>query len=132
MNKAAGLVTDGAIRDLDVLEEEEYNLIVYAQERTPYGGRPWAEPAEENIDIQCGGALVRPGDVIVGDNDGVAVVPSWFAEECIEWVEDHEGAEAFVKEKIMKENVVPGKYYPPSQDTINEYRKSIGKGPANH
>ena len=35
----------------DVLEEEEYNLIVYAQERTPYGGRPWAEPAEENIDI---------------------------------------------------------------------------------
>ena len=49
-----------------------------------------------------------------------------------EWVEDHEGAEAFVKEKIMKENVVPGKYYPPSQDTINEYRKSIGKGPANH
>ena len=132
MNKAAGLVTDGAIRDLDVLEEEGYNLIVYAQERTPYGGRPWAEPAEENIDIQCGGALVRPGDVIVGDNDGVAVVPSWFAEECIEWVEDHEGAEAFVKEKIMKENVVPGKYYPPSQDTINEYRKSIGKGPANH
>ena len=132
MNKAAGLVTDGAIRDLDVLEEEEYNLIVYAQERTPYGGRPWAEPAEENIDIQCGGALVRPGDVIVGDNDGVAVVPSWFAEECIEWVEDHEGAEAFVKEKIMKENVVPGKYYPLSQDTINEYRKSIGKGPANH
>ena len=132
MNKAAGLVTDGAIRDLDVLEEEGYNLIVYAQERTPYGGRPWAEPAEENIDIQCGGALVRPGDVIVGDNDGVVVVPSWFAEECIEWVEDLEGAEAFVKEKIIKENVVPGKYYPPSHETINEYRKSIGKGPANN
>ena len=45
---------DGAIRDLDVLNEENYDLIVYAQERTPYGGRPWAEPAEENIDIQCG------------------------------------------------------------------------------
>ena len=132
MNKAAGLVTDGAIRDLDVLEQEGYDLVVYAQERTPYGGRPWAEPAEENIDIQCGGALVRPGDVIVGDNDGVVVVPSWFAEECIEWVEDLEGAEAFVKEKIIKENVVPGKYYPPSHETINEYRKSIGKGPANN
>ena len=33
MNKAAGIVTDGAIRDLDVLEEENYNLIVYAQEQ---------------------------------------------------------------------------------------------------
>ena len=132
MNNAAGLVTDGAIRDLDVLEEENYDLIVYAQERTPYGGRPWAEPAEENIDIQCGGVLVRPGDIIVGDNDGVVVVPSWFAEECIEWVEDHEGAEAYIKEKILKEKVRPGKYYPPSIDTINEYRKSIGKGPTNH
>jgi regulator of RNase E activity RraA len=132
MNNAAGLVTDGAIRDLDVLEEENYDLIVYAQERTPYGGRPWAEPAEENIDIQCGGVLVRPGDIIVGDNDGVVVVPSWFAEECIEWVEDHEGAENYIKQKILKEKVLPGKYYPPSKETINEYRKSIGKGPSNH
>ena len=76
--------------------------------------------------------MVRPGDIIVGDNDGVVVVPSWFAEECIEWVEDHEGAEAYIKEKILKEKVLPGKYYPPSIDTINEYRKSIGKGPTNH
>lgn len=75
MNGAEGLVTDGAIRDLDVLDEENYGLIVYAQDRTPYGGRPWAEPAEENGDIQCAGVLVRPGDVIVGDDDGVVVVP---------------------------------------------------------
>ena len=52
MNNADGLVTDGAIRDMGVLEEEDYDLIVYAQGRTPYGGRPWAEPSEENIDIQ--------------------------------------------------------------------------------
>ncbi len=90
---------------------------------------PWSD---KNIDIQCGGVLVRPGDVVVGDNDGVVVVPSWFAEECIEWVEDHEGAEAFIKEKILKENAIPGKYYPPTSDTINEYRKSVGKEPTDH
>ncbi|MDA0677123.1 MAG: hypothetical protein O2788_03860 [Chloroflexi bacterium] len=127
MNGAEGLVTDGAIRDLGVLEEENYALIVYAQDRTPYGGRPWAEPAEENVDIQCAGVLVRPGDVIVGDDDGVVVVPSWFAQECIDWVEEHEGAEAFVKAKITKEGVRPGKYYPPSPETKAEYRRSIGK-----
>lgn len=127
MNGAEGLVTDGAIRDLDVLEEENYGLIVYAQDRTPYGGQPWAEPAEENGDIQCGGALVRPGDVIVGDGDGVVVVPSWFAAECIDWVEEHEGSESFVKRKILEEGVRPGKYYPPSEETKAEYRRSIGK-----
>ena len=127
MNDAEGLVTDGAIRDLDVLAEENYGLIVYAQDRTPYGGRPWAEPAEENIDIQCAGVLVRPGDVLVGDDDGVVVVPSWYAEECIDWVEEHEGAEALIKRKIVTEGVRPGKYYPPSPETKAEYRRSIGK-----
>ena len=127
MNNADGLVTDGAIRDLNVLLEEDYRLIVYAQDRTPYGGKPWAEPAEENIDIQCAGVLVRPGDILVGDNDGVVVVPSWFAEECIEWVEEQEGAEALIKQKILAEGVRPGKYYPPTPELKAEWRRSAGK-----
>ncbi|MQG46573.1 MAG: hypothetical protein FI685_00585 [SAR202 cluster bacterium] len=127
MNNADGLVTDGAIRDLGVLEDEDYDLIVYAQDRTPYGGRPWAEPAEENVDIQCGGVLVRPGDVLVGDDDGVVVVPSWWAEDCIKWVEIHEGVEGFIKEKIIVEGASPGKYYPPKPDLKEEYLKSIKK-----
>ena len=112
MNNADGLVTDGAIRDMGGLEDEDYNLIVYAQDRTPYGGRPWAEPSEENVDIQCAGVLVKPGDVLVGDDDGVVVVPSWWAEICIDWVETHEEVEAEIKNKILSENVRPGKYYP--------------------
>ena len=125
MNGADGLVTDGAIRDLSVLEDENYGFAVYAQERTPYGGRPWADPAYENCDIQCGGALVRPGDVIVGDDDGCVVVPSWFAEEAVEWVEEHEGVEGYVKEKIASEGVRPGKYYPPTDAMMDEYRESL-------
>ena len=114
MNNAEGLVTDGAIRDLSIIRDEDYDLIVYAQGRTPYGQQPWGEPAEENIDIQCGGALVRPGDVIVGDEDGCVVVPSWFAEECLKITIEHEGAEAWVKEKVLAEGVPPGKYYGPN------------------
>lgn len=122
MNKADGIVTDGAIRDLDVMNAENYGLIIYAQARTPYGSAPWAEPAEENVDIQCGGVLVRPGDVLVGDDDGVVVVPSWFAAECVALVEEHEAVEAYIKEKIQAEGVAPGKYYPPTPEIREEYR----------
>jgi 5-oxopent-3-ene-1,2,5-tricarboxylate decarboxylase/2-hydroxyhepta-2,4-diene-1,7-dioate isomerase len=122
MNKAAGIVTDGAIRDLDVMESEGYGLTIYARARTPYASAPWGVPAEENVDIQCGGALVRPGDVLVGDGDGVVVVPSWFAAECVTIVEEHEGVEAYIKQKIMAEGVAPGKYYPPTPALWEEYR----------
>jgi regulator of RNase E activity RraA len=127
MNQAEGIVTDGAIRDLGVMIEENYNLIIYAQDRTPYASGPWTVPAEENGDIQCGGALVRPGDVLVGDNDGVVVVPSWFAAECVAMVEEHEAVEAYVKRKIEAEGVRPGKYYPPSPELYEEYRRSQGR-----
>ena len=122
MNNADGVVCDGGIRDLDIMLTEEYGLTIYARDRTPYGGGPWAFPAEENVNIQCGGALVRPGDVLVGDDDGVVVVPSWFAEECVELTEVHEEAEAMAKERILAEGVVPGKYYPPKPEIFEAVR----------
>lgn len=123
MNNAEGIVTDGGMRDLDVMADENYNLTVYARGRTPYATAPWAEAAEENVQIQCGGVLVRPGDVLVGDGDGVVVVPSWFAEDCVAAVEEHEAVEAFVKDKIIRDQVPPGRYYPPSPDMVEEFRK---------
>ena len=122
MNNADGVVIDGAIRDLDVMLDEDYGLRVYAKARS-FHGNPTAIPAEENIQIQCGGALVRPGDVLVGDNDGVLVVPSWMAEAALEWAIDHEGAENYIKEKVRAEGVAPGKYYPPSDDLMAEWAR---------
>ena len=122
MTNADGVVTDGGIRDLDIMVQEEYGLIIYARDRTPLGGVPYAIPAQENVDVQCGGALVRPGDVLVGDADGVVVVPSWFAEECVELTEVHEDAENMIKERILAEGVVPGKYYPPGPETFEKVR----------
>ena len=122
MNKADGIVIDGAIRDLDVIVDEDYGLTVYAKSRS-FHGNPTTTPAEENVQVQCGGALVRPGDVMVGDNDGVLVVPSWMAEAVLEWAIEHEGAENYIKEKVRAENVAPGKYYPPTEPLIQEWRK---------
>ena len=128
MNNADGVVTDGGIRDLDVMLQEKYGLIIYARDRTPFGGGPWAFPAEENVIIQCGGALVRPGDVLVGDDDGVVVVPSWFAEECVELTEVHEEAETLAKQRILAEGVVPGRYYPPDEETFARARAALRPG----
>jgi 5-oxopent-3-ene-1,2,5-tricarboxylate decarboxylase/2-hydroxyhepta-2,4-diene-1,7-dioate isomerase len=122
MNNADGIVTDGGIRDLDIMDQEGYDLIIYAGAQTPYGSAHWAIPAEENVQIQCGGVLVRPGDVLVGDSDGVVVVHSYFAEECVNIVEEHEGVEAYIKQKIQSENCAPGKYYPPTPEMWKEYR----------
>jgi len=59
----------------------------------------------------CGGVAVRPGDLIVGDDDGIVVVAAGIAEAVIDWVEEHEQAEEYIKALIESENVAPGKYY---------------------
>ncbi len=125
MNNADGVVIDGAIRDLDILIDEGYGLAVYAKARS-FHGNPEFTPAEENVQIQCGGALVRPGDVLVGDNDGVLVVPSWMAEAVLEWAVEHEDAENYIKEKVKAEGVPPGKYYPPTDELIAEMHRVKG------
>lgn len=128
MNNADGLVVDGAIRDLDVMRDEDYGLTVYAKSRS-FHGNPVTVSAEENVQIQCGGALVRPGDVMVGDDDGVLVVPSWMAEAVLQRAEEHEGTENYIKQKIKAENVAPGKYYPPTEESKKEWlsvKKQLG------
>ena len=122
MNKADGVVIDGAIRDLGVLEDEGYGLIVYAKARSLHGN-PVTVPAEENVQIQLGGVLVRPGDVIVGDDDGIVVVPSWMAADVLAWATEHEEVENYIKEKIKAENVAPGKYYPPTDASREEWQR---------
>ena len=119
---AGGFVTDGAIRDLDIVAE--YGFAIFAQRRTPTA-REYGEPYEADVAIQCAGVLVRPGDIIVGDNDGVMVVPAKLALEVLEWAELHELAEQHVKERIEAERCVPGRYYPPS-DALKAELKARG------
>ncbi|MCH7801402.1 MAG: hypothetical protein IIC24_07635, partial [Chloroflexi bacterium] len=124
MRGAAGMVTDAAIRDLDIVKG--YGLAIFAGDRTPMGGAGEIDPFEANGTIQCGGVAVRPGDLIVGDDDGVVVVPQQVAQEVIDWVEEHEAVEEYVKGLIEKENVAPGKYYPISEATVQQYHQSQG------
>lgn len=68
----AGLIIDGAIRDSDILPT--LAIPVFAKGVT-HRGCYKDGPGEINVTIACGGVVVRPGDLVVGDHDGVVIVP---------------------------------------------------------
>jgi RraA family protein len=68
----AGVVVDGAIRDVEALAQMK--LAIYAAGVTPQG--PYKDgPGEINVPVSCGGVAVNPGDILVGDADGIIVIP---------------------------------------------------------
>jgi regulator of RNase E activity RraA len=67
-----GLVVDGAIRDVEAIAA--LGFPVFSRSVCP-GGCDKDGPGEINVPVACGGVVVRPGDVIVGDVDGISVVP---------------------------------------------------------
>jgi RraA family protein len=88
----AGFVVDGLIRDLPAILALG-DFPVYARGVTPIGPLHRG-PGEINYPISCGGIVVHPGDVVVGDLNGVVVVPRGFAEELLQRLTEREEAEA--------------------------------------
>jgi len=68
-----GVVIDGAIRDLYRIQRDR--LPIFARAVVPNAGGA-QYPGEINIPVQCGGVIVKPGDWVAGDEDGVVVVPA--------------------------------------------------------
>src|SRR6188474_2590216 len=69
----AGMVLDGAIRDL--WDVRRMGLTVYARSKTPRTAVGHYATVARNVPVECAGVTVRPGDIIVADEDGVVVVP---------------------------------------------------------
>jgi len=103
---AAGVVTDGGVRDFD--EVARIGLPVFSQGAHPSVlGRkhvPWA--VDETI--ACGGAAVQPGDIIVGDGDGVVVVPPALAEEVVDATLAQEHEDAWIAQQVEAGHPVDG------------------------
>lgn len=71
LQQAAGIVLDGPIRDLCSIRQMA--IPVFGTGSTPAG--PFKDgPGEVNVPISCGGVQINPGDIIVGDGDGVIVI----------------------------------------------------------
>lgn len=77
----SGIVIDGAIRDVAEIRERDFP--VYARAITHRG--PYKDgPGEINVPISVGGMVVNPGDIVVGDQDGLVAIPAEDAERLIE------------------------------------------------
>ena len=106
---ANGIVTDGAIRDSETLRSQLAIPVYYAAAHPAVLGRrhvPW----EVNVAVACAGVTVVPGDIIVGDGDGVIVVPAHLAMEVARDAAEQERQEEFAAAMIAKGESVDGLY----------------------
>ncbi len=94
-----GLVVDGAIRDVENMRQTRFP--VFCKGITPAGPhKGWTDSI--NVPIQCGGIPVQPGDLVVGDDDGVAVVPFKYLGEVYKEAVDRIKKEESWMKKIEK------------------------------
>ena len=99
-----GFVTDGAVRD--VVGIEEMGLPCFATGVTP--NSPVRNgPGTINLPITCGGVAIGPGDIVVGDLDGVVVVPYNLINETIKRLEGVKAAEAALLPKVQNGLGIP-------------------------
>jgi regulator of RNase E activity RraA len=98
----AGFVVDGLIRDLPAIRAMG-DFPVYARGVTPIGPMHRG-PGEINYPIACGGVVVNPGDIIVGDLNGVVVVPREFADDLLRRLEERAAAEAAYNDSVATGN----------------------------
>jgi regulator of RNase E activity RraA len=112
----AGVVTDGGFRD----SPEIAKLPIPAYHHRPAGPTNLTvhQALDINVPIGCGDAPVFPGDVVVGDAEGVVVIPAHLAEEIAEEAVEMTAFEDFVTEEVLKGRSILG-LYPATDDQTN-------------
>lgn len=93
----SGVILDGAMRDISAFEKD--NFPIYAKGVTHRG--PYKDgPGEVNVNIALDGTIVKPGDIIIGDEDGIVCVPLEQAEDIIKLVKNQEKKEIEMLQSI--------------------------------
>lgn len=118
--KATGLVTDGGLRDTPRFPELDFPVYYKGAHATT--SSVLHHPVDMNVPIGCGGVLVMPGDIIVGDAEGVVVIPAAIAEEVAIDAYEQDLMEDFIHKKVERGSSIKG-VYPPDSKTLKEYRE---------
>jgi regulator of RNase E activity RraA len=124
----AGVVTDGGFRD---------SADIAAMDIPTFHQRPSAptnltlnQAVDINVPIGCGDAPVWPGDIIVGDADGVIVIPADIADDIADEAVEMTAFEDFVVEKVAGGQSILGLYPPTDESNLTvfaEWRKANGR-----
>ena len=105
---AVGIVTDGAIRDSAALARLEIPAYHAAVHPAVLGRRhvPW----ESGVAVACAGVTIQPGDILVGDADGVVVLPPAIAAEVLADAWEQERQEEFIAARVAQGESIDGLY----------------------
>jgi regulator of RNase E activity RraA len=109
----AGIVTDGGFRDSPDIARLPFP--VYHQRPAAPTNLTVHQAIDINVPIGCGDAPVFPGDVVVGDGEGVVVIPAHLADEVAAEAVEMTAFEDFVQEKVMEGRSILG-LYPPTDE----------------
>ncbi|ALL77754.1 hypothetical protein AD006_25035 [Pseudonocardia sp. EC080610-09] len=117
---ARGLVTDAGVRD--VAGVSGTGLPCWSAGATANVSRAFLRVIEQDVPIGCGATAVFPSDVLVGDDDGVIVIPRAMAEEVAEAAAEQDRLEEFIAQKVRDGAPLRGTY-PPSPELLAEFRE---------
>lgn len=124
----AGVVTDGGFRDSP--EIAALDIPAYHHRPSAPTNLTLHQAIEINGPIGCGDVAVFPGDVLVGDNEGVIVIPAHLADEIADETVEMTAYEDFVTEEVMRGATIIG-LYPATSDApklkFAEWRKKKGR-----
>jgi len=124
----AGIVSDGGLRDAESMAE--LDMPVFCAKPSAPTNLTKHHGLDLNVPIGCGKVPVYPGDIMVGDGDGVVVVPAEMAEEIALEVAEMEVFEAFVLERVQQGETIIGLYPATKDETLelfNAWRRENNK-----
>ncbi|WP_309102170.1 fumarylacetoacetate hydrolase family protein [Microbacterium sp.] len=121
---AAGVVTDGGVRDYDAVAE--IGLPVFSRGAHPSVLGRKHVPWDVDVTIACGGATVQPGDIIVGDGDGIVVIPPSLAEAVADDALAQEVEDAWIAEQVAAGNAVDG-LFPMNAEWRSRFEAETGR-----
>lgn len=117
---AAGLVTDGAFRDAAGIAA--VGLPAYSRGTHAATNVTLHHPVDVQLPVSCGGVAVFPGDALVGDGDGVIVIPRHLAAEAATRAIEQERRERFILSRVQAGAGIIGTY-PPDQQTLDDFAR---------
>lgn len=125
---AAGVVTDGGFRDSPEIAAMPFPA--YHQRPSAPTNLTLHQALDINLPIGCGDVAVFPGDVMVGDKEGVVVVPAHLADEIADEAVEMTAFEDFVTAEVLKGRSIIGLYPPTEQQSKDDFaawRKAAGR-----
>lgn len=115
----AGVVTDGGFRDSP--EIAQLDIPAYHNRPSAPTNLTLHQALDLNVPIGCGDVAVWPGDIVVGDGEGVVIIPAHLAEHIADEAEEMTAFEDFVIEQVRLGRSILGLYPPTDPETLEQF-----------